>query len=119
MSSVHSLRLSPWLIRAAIPARLIGTYVLYRQRSPVYIGRSDTDLRRRLLEHSAHPRGDYFTYDIHPSPSQAFEVECSLFHALRSELSNVLHPHRPHHRAEVCPFCADTLADILNARLRA
>lgn len=119
MNRERALRLSSWLIRAIIPARLIGTYVLYRQGSPVYIGRSDTDLRRRLLEHSARARGDYFTYDVHHTSTQAFEVECSLFHALRPALTNVLHPDRPDYGTEMCPFCPDSLASILNARLRA
>jgi len=112
------MRLSRWVVRALIPAGLIGTYILHRGGSPIYVGRSDTDLQRRLLEHSARARGDYFTYDVHYSPEQAFEVECSLFHALRPTITNVLHPDRPDHLTPLCPFCPDTLIDVLGNRLR-
>ncbi|GIH28488.1 hypothetical protein Aph01nite_67980 [Acrocarpospora phusangensis] len=112
------MRLARWVIRAVIPVGLIGTYILHRGSSPVYVGRSDTDLRRRLLEHSARARGEYFSYDVHYTSEQAFEVECSLFHALRPALTNVLHPDRPNHLTSPCPFCLDTLGDVLGNRLR-
>jgi predicted GIY-YIG superfamily endonuclease len=107
------------MVRAVIPARLIGTYVLYRKSKPVYIGRSDTDLQRRLLRHSSTGRGDYFTYDVHRTSLQAFEVECSLYHALRPDITNVLHPDLPNFGTGVCPFCHDTLASILGNRIQA
>lgn len=47
-------RLSPWLIRALIPVGYIGTYKLFRlgETEPIYVGRSDTCLRNRLLRHA-------------------------------------------------------------------
>jgi predicted GIY-YIG superfamily endonuclease len=110
-------RLRPWLVRALIPPALIGTYVLYRDRKPIYVGRSDRDLQQRLLQHAATIRGDYFTYDVHPNPMTAFDVECSLFHALADEVTNLIHPDRPNHQEATCLFCFDTLADIRQSRL--
>ncbi|MFD3796184.1 hypothetical protein ABZ326_18620 [Streptomyces californicus] len=82
-----------------------------------YIGRSDTNLRRRLLEHCATKRGDYFTYDLFPTPEQAFVMECSLFHGLRP-FRNILHPDRPDHENPSCPFCPDAIDSVLKNRLR-
>lgn len=117
MNGQRIYRLRPWLVRAMIPPALIGTYVLYRDRTAVYIGRSDRDLQQRLLQHSTAGRGDYFTYDIHRHPLIAFDVECSLFHALNEGLTNRIHPDHPNYQEAKCPFCADTLSDIRNSRL--
>lgn len=103
------LRLKPWLVRALIPPRMIGTYVLYTASGvPRYIGRSDTDIRRRLLRHSSEQSGDYFTFDIHNSPANAFDMECALFHALAPSLLNRIHPDRPNFHRTGCAFCRTT-----------
>jgi hypothetical protein len=112
-------RLQPWLVRALIPPGAVGTYVLYRGEEPVYVGRSDRNLQQRLLQHAAYCRGEYFGYDVHWHPLAAFEVECSLYHALRLSLENVLHPDHPDYLEADCPFCVETLTDILANRLGA
>lgn len=118
MTTLRLLRLRPWVVRAMIPDQVIGTYVLFRHGTEHYIGRSDTCLRRRLLAHCATTRGEYFTYDVHPTPELAFDMECSLFHTHRHHLTNVLHLDRPDHQSPKCPFCPDTLASTLKSRLR-
>ncbi|MFF9429396.1 GIY-YIG nuclease family protein [Streptomyces sp. NPDC014746] len=100
-----------------IPGGLIGTYIIYRDRAPNYIGRSDTNLRRRLLEHCATARGDYFAYEVHTTREQAYTMECSLYHGLRP-LTNILHPDRPDHEYPQCPFCPDNIVAVLEKRLR-
>jgi hypothetical protein len=117
MMRPRSFRLAPWVVRALIPEGYIGTYVLYRYGAPHYIGRSDVCVRRRLLEHCASVRGEYFTYDVHSFADQAFTAECSLFHALRPQLTNVLHPDRPNYSQAVCPFCPATLRAVRRQRL--
>jgi hypothetical protein len=100
------LRLRPWLVRALIPPRLIGTYVLYTAHGrPIYVGRSDTDVRRRLLRHCTDRHGDYFTYDMHHTTVNAYDVECALFHLLAAEVSNRIHPDRPDFHPTTCAFC--------------
>lgn len=118
MTTPRLLRLRPWVVRAIIPDQVVGTYVLFRNGTEHYIGRSDTCLRRRLLTHCATARGEYFTYDVHPTPELAFAMECSLFHTHRHHLTNVLHPDRPDHQSPKCPFCPDTLTSTLKSRLR-
>jgi hypothetical protein len=49
-------------------------------------------------------------------PLAAFEVECSLYHALGDRLDNVMHPDQPDHLRADCPFCLRTLTEILDNR---
>ncbi len=60
-ANLHLLRharpmpMTPSLIRLCVPHQVVGAYLLYLHMNgalqPVYAGRSDTDLRRRLLRH--------------------------------------------------------------------
>ncbi|MBF6547613.1 GIY-YIG nuclease family protein [Nocardia brasiliensis] len=100
-----------------IPNGLIGTYTLFRRHGACYVGRSDTNLRRRLLEHCTAARGYYFSYNVHRTPAQAFSMECCLYHALRP-LDNVLHPDVPDHASMQCPFCRRNIDSVRLNRLR-
>lgn len=107
------LRLRPWLIRVLIPPHKIGTYVLYTEQGELcYIGRSDTDIQRRLIRHCTDRRGAYFTYDIHHTATSAFDVECALFHIHAEKLSNQLHPDRPNFHPVTCAFCPQLRSTI-------
>lgn len=110
-------RLQPWLVRALIPPDQLGSYILYRAGAPIYVGRSDTDLRRRLLQHAAAGTSEYFRYDVHPSASHAFRAECSLYHALDAPLTNRIHPDAPDYLDVDCAFCTISLHDVLDNRL--
>jgi hypothetical protein len=110
-------RLRPWLIRALIPEGVIGTYVLWSPTAPVYVGRSDTSLRRRLLEHSRSWPDIYFTYGVAISMEAAYSMECSLFHALGEHTSNIYHPQRVAIDHARCGFCIDSINQIREARL--
>jgi hypothetical protein len=108
--------LKPWLIRALIPAHVIGAYVLWSPEAPVYVGRSDTCLRRRLLEHSQNWPHSYFTYDVAFSTHDAYSMECSLFHAL-DRTANIAHPQRPQSGQPSCPFCFGAVRAARDGRL--
>lgn len=114
----RALRLRSWLVRALIPPHRIGTYVLYTaDGKPTYIGRSDTDIRRRLLQHCTDRHGDYFTYDVYPSAISAYDVECALFHLLTPQVSNRIHPDRPDFHPIPCTFCLPGQRDARWPRL--
>lgn len=102
-------RLKPWFIRALIPSGLIGTYVLYVNDSlgyrPVYTGRSDTDLRRRLINHPLMGHATHFDYDVFNSPEKAFIVECAKYHISTDIYLNQIHPATPANSNIKCPFC--------------
>ncbi|WP_059170462.1 hypothetical protein [Bacillus sp. FJAT-27445] len=105
------MSLTPWLIKALIPSGNIGSYVLYKRSQmtnihlPIYIGRSDTDLQRRLCNHPYLGKATHFQFDITNSPEKAFLMECSLYHALVNVLENKIHPAVPVDSKLKCPFC--------------
>lgn len=112
-------RLSPWLVRALIPVDYIGTYSLYRfrEKEPIYVGRSDTCLRNRLLRHAHTKRADYFDYDIQWTLEKCFIAECSAYHALLDKIDNLIHPAPPKRLQIKCPFCRSTFGQVRNNRL--
>lgn len=96
------------VVRRAVPPGVIGAYSLGSNASsiPHYIGRSDTDLRRRLLQHSAKGRYDWFIATPTMDTYAAFYLECRSWHALkRPLLTNRIHPAIPVGKATMCPFC--------------
>lgn len=97
-------RLRPWLVRIMLPPEVTGSYLLVAE-DVRYVGRSDTDLRRRLLAHAAEGRGDYFAYTVHADARRAYEAECAAYHALKGTTGNLIHPAAPSGQYVPCPFC--------------
>lgn len=98
-------RLEPWLVRALIPSGKAGTYLLYRFGKPIYTGRSDQDLRNRLVTHAQMRRADYFGFMTYPDAERAFDMECALFHTLRPMTTNLIHPASPKGSQRHCFIC--------------
>ena len=121
MSAAPSLalayRLTPDVIRDLVPPGSPGTYRLHRDGHVIYLGRSDTDLRRRLLEHYFARRGEHFTWHLHASALAAWTDECSQWHDLPALAQNPVHPARPDGSTDRCPFCPDTLRLVTADRL--
>jgi hypothetical protein len=97
--------LQPWLVRAVIPPARAGSYLLYRRERLTYIGRSDSDLRRRLVAHAHAHRADYFEFDVHSDARRAFDTECGLFHACVGSTTNLNHPASPAGISLRCFIC--------------
>ena len=110
----RAFRLVPWVVRAVIPPGLPGSYILSDGQSPIYAGRSDTDVRARLLVHARERNGLYFAYDVHPGSWQAFLAESAAFHLLDGTSSNEIHPARPFGEELDCPFCPTSIRRALN-----
>ena len=84
-----------------------GVYILDRshEEGPFhisYVGRSDTDLKARLLEHGA--KYKRFKYEYHATPEEAFARECDLYHDFNPP-STIAHPPRPHGSKWKCARC--------------
>lgn len=83
-----------------------GVYVLDKTSSGSftnsYVGRSDTDLNKRL--HDWVGKYKYCKAQYCNSAKAAFEGECELYHSL-SPTDNVNHPARPTGSSWVCPRC--------------
>ena len=62
-----------------------------------YVGRSDSDLKARLLSHVSSGRYKEFKYSYATSPKAAFEKECQNFHDFGGieKLDNDMHPDLP------------------------
>ena len=108
MADIYPLA-SP-VIDDLIPPKTIGNYVLgYRVGKTIqvkYVGRSDTDLNRRLKEHLEDPY-DAFMFNIQNTPEEAYIEECWNWHGCDGEewLDNKIHPDRPEGCTEICPVC--------------
>jgi hypothetical protein len=67
-----------------------------------YVGRSDTDLKKRLHDWIGKYR--YFKYAYCSSAKAAFEAECNLYHDNKPP-DNQVHPKRPDDSGWKCPSC--------------
>lgn len=84
-----------------------GYYKLYRVSggSVSYVGRSDSDVGARLLQHADEGRYVDFEFDYATSRKDAFEHECELWHRHHPP-DNDRHPDRPVGTNWKCPRCS-------------
>lgn len=71
-----------------------------------YVGRSDNDVKSRLLywvENSTRP---LFKYSYAESVKEAFDKECTNYHAF-SPADNDNHPAKPAGKRYPCPVCGE------------
>ncbi|MEX3624178.1 hypothetical protein [Viridibacillus arvi] len=112
---------SPWLVRLLIPNGFQGTYILYskigQSVEPIYIGRSDTDLQRRLLNHPYLNVAQYFEFFTFDSAEKAFLSETALYHNFENSLLNKIHPAIPVNSGIKCPFCKESFVETLSGRI--
>lgn len=89
----------------------IGNYALGRMGSGSksntfmvnYVGRSDSDLAKRLNDHvDKHPK---FMYSYATSTDSAFKEECRNYHDFKPP-SNEAHPAVPAGSDTPCPYCS-------------
>ncbi|OLS25046.1 MAG: hypothetical protein HeimC3_16760 [Candidatus Heimdallarchaeota archaeon LC_3] len=85
-----------------------GVYLLYKRKDgPVrYVGRSDTNLKRRLKNRM------YARYHFQntKSETEAYLLECILWHKYQSTIDNSKynggnHPAKPYNMYLSCPIC--------------
>lgn len=115
MRSTRAWRLAPWVVRIVIPDGVVGVYLLGDVRPAgmpldiTYVGRSDKNLRRRLLHHCSAGRADMFKFAVCSDSDHAFRVECFLWHATKGKglITNINHPAAPAAARTRCPFCLD------------
>jgi hypothetical protein len=83
----------------------IGIYALSRDggRSKHYIGRSDTDLRSRIVSSGSQGSYTHFWFDYESSPMQAYKDECELYHEVNPP-DNAVHPAVPPGTNWRCPI---------------
>ncbi len=104
-----SFKLDTDTINRTVPNAVIGAYVLGFQQpntfSISYVGRSDEDLKQRLISHTNEKYTD-FKFIVLPSKEEAFYKECNLYHDWgENTLDNKKHPDRPEGTNYQCPRC--------------
>lgn len=107
------------MIRQVIPPGTTGVYLLLNGKDPVYVGRSDTCLRRRLVGHPLLERLTHVAFEACGSPCRAFYLEAFWFHELMGlpTTLNLIHPARPAASDRPCPFCDTAVAPALERAL--
>lgn len=112
IQTMHAWMLIPWAVRNTVPERVPGVYILgeFNMRkgfAPVYVGRSDFDVRSRLIAHCSGAGFRYFVVRTCARALEAFQRECFYWHALRGSdrLLNVYHPDSPSGFGLACPYC--------------
>ena len=96
-------------IDKVVTKKSAGTYALgYLNKEglfvPKYVGRSDTDINKRLKD-SVGNNYPKFEFEYYGSPKAAFEKECNLYHDWKAQLDNKEHPDRPENANWKCPRC--------------
>jgi hypothetical protein len=73
-----------------------GVYILSRGGTSFsYVGRSDTDVIKRILQSKNEGKGyTHFYYEFSTSPMQAYLAECRYYH-LYNPPDNTIHPAVP------------------------
>jgi len=101
--------LKPCVVNKIVPKKSVGSYrlgILKKDKFEVlYFGRSDTDLNRRLLQHSKEAKFTHFTFEVADSLFHAFRQECRDWHMRISNSKNCVHPFAPKRLPYVCPYC--------------
>lgn len=108
-----AFRFTPATIRLHIPRRVPGSYLLLDCGRAVYIGRSDSCLRRRLEAHPLLAAATHVAWEAATSPERSFLNEAFWFHELRSDprVLNRAHPARPAGSTQGCPYCSSGQAE--------
>jgi hypothetical protein len=84
-----------------------GVYILADTVGfPRYVGRSDTNVRDRLLKHADSGAHRYFLVEHYRSSEAAFFRESNLYHYYRSQIENEIHPAIPRNCGDACPKCS-------------
>ena len=106
---VEPAPLNPDSIRANIYDDPIGFYrlgtVVGGRFKVSYFGRSDTSLRRRLLQHCQTSPETHFVYSVTRSILDAYNMECGEWHLPRRNVRNRIHPDSPRWIDYRCPYC--------------
>jgi len=117
-----AFRFTPAVVKAFVPRGVVGCYVLMVCDRPIYVGRSDNCLQRRLSAHGLLGLATHFLWEPCRSNVAAFYLESAWYHHLRNtegeNLLNAFHPRSPLGTKRVCPFCTPGDGDALAFALK-
>jgi hypothetical protein len=95
-------------IVASVPKNATGVYYLGSLNNGEfilkYIGRSDTRLLNRLLDHAKKGCYTKFSFELTETIFHAYRIECREWHN-DIQLDNKVHPRAPKNLPYECPYC--------------
>jgi len=101
-------KLTEAVVKTLFGKNIIGMYVLGDYEEDYfkvgYVGRSDTDIRKRLLQHSKNNEYDYFFAIPTDTIFEAYKLECREWHRF-FDINNSIHPDAPNNLPYKCPYC--------------
>ncbi|MFJ7421427.1 hypothetical protein ACIQXD_22830 [Streptomyces uncialis] len=110
-----ALRFTRAVVNLQIPVGTIGAYLLLQyeqqQAAPLYVGRSDTCLRQRLIRHPLRSRATHFIAAPTRDSHYAYAIESYWYHRYLSTsatIANLIHPASPAGTGRRCPYCHET-----------
>lgn len=102
----------PEVVRQVVAPGKSGVYMLgdmiENEFQIRYVGRSDSCLQTRLLNHNHLYKFSYFYFLYTDSPKEAFRLEAKWWHACVDfdiPIINKIHPDSPGNAGLVCPYC--------------
>ncbi len=105
---MNILNLCKPVVDRSVSKNSVGVYCLGKKTPKGfcvgYVGRSDTNLKRRLLQHVQNGKFSQFYFIPTKTIFDAFRMECREWHRF-FELSNVIHPDAPKNLPYICPYC--------------
>lgn len=104
-----SYKLDSSTIEEKVTKTSAGNYALGKKDSDNifivgYVGRSDTDVGKRLKSWIKNTTRPLFKFSYASSPKAAFEKECTNYHDFNPS-GNDVHPQRPDNTNWKCPKC--------------
>jgi len=105
---MNTHRLNKFAVDRLISDNDIGAYALGHMVQGSfelkYAGRSDNNLRTRLMKHIRNSKYTHFAFWKRSTIFGSFHKECELWHKFAS-LDNQIHPDAPRRLPYHCPFC--------------
>ncbi|MFE5591174.1 hypothetical protein [Streptomyces sp. NPDC056549] len=119
----RAVRFTRSVVRTQIEPGTVGAYLLLGHVRgtirPLYVGRSDTCLHRRLYHHPLQGIATHFIVTPTRNPDQAYATEAHWYHrhlSVGHPLLNRIHPASPARAARRCPFCGESALERALAR---
>ncbi|BBB00186.1 hypothetical protein RVR_7138 [Actinacidiphila reveromycinica] len=110
----RAVRFTRSVVHTRVEPKSIGAYLLLGHVRgairPLYVGRSDTCLHRRLYHHPLQGIATHFIVTPTRNPDQAYATEARWYHrhlCAGHPLLNRIHPASPAGTARRCPFCQE------------
>lgn len=113
-NQMEAYPLTPKRVRQVVPDEQPGFYrlgyIIGGRFRTTYVGRSDSSLQRRLLEHERERWQEAFIARPSETAAAAYRMECLFYHLEGESTGNKIHPATPAGTSTECPYCLQETA---------